>query len=136
MFDPIEEDWVYFYQPLIDPNVIEEHYCKIGPDVDLLGRIDRWIAEDTNGKRFGVSNLFHVDIPNSPGDEIYIGMAGCDKVYITSWDYNKAQFNSKYLLLRHYSDIIVSNTEWKLYLDRVSKEIDFKIKCITSAAFV
>lgn len=136
MFEPEERAYVYFYQPLITPEVIEEHHCKIGPDVDLLGRINRWLAEDLDGKRFGVFNLFHVDIPNSPGNEIYIGMSGCDKVYMTSWDYNKAQFNSKYLLFRHYSDTITSNTEWRLYFDHVSEEIDLKIKYINSAAFV
>ena len=115
MFEPIEKGWVYFYQPFVDPNLIEEHYCKIGPDVDLLGRRDRWLAEDIELRRFGKFQLAHVEIPKEQRDKVSIGMSRTKHVYICCWSLLNIDFDPKKTIDKYYDQVLKG---WK--------EVEFK----------
>ena len=86
MFKPERKAWVYFYQPVYK-NVIEKHYCNIGPDVDFIGRTNRWIAEPVDKtERFGKGKLFRVEIPNLKSKRYFnISMYPSKATYMTSF---------------------------------------------------
>ena len=86
MFKPERKAWVYFQQPLYGKE-IEKHYCKIGPDVDLLGRTDRWLAEPINPEeRFGRGKFFRVEIPNLKSKKYFnVSMYPSPATYMTSF---------------------------------------------------
>lgn len=86
MFKPERKAHVYFREPFYSEQ-IEIHWCKIGPDVDLLGRTNRWIAEPIDfNERFGRNNLFRVEVPRpGSGKHIKIVHDYCISMYNTSF---------------------------------------------------
>ena len=86
MFKPERKAWVYFYQPMYS-SIVEKHYCYIGPDVDLLGRTNRWLGEPVNkDERFGKDNFFRVEVPNLKSKRYFnISMYPSKASYMTSF---------------------------------------------------
>ena len=86
MFKPERKAWVYFLQPFYSKKV-EKHYCKIGPDVDFLGRTNRWICEPVDiSERFGKDEFFRVEVPNLKNKRYFnVSMYPSKATYITSF---------------------------------------------------
>lgn len=106
MFEPECTGYVYFYQPFLNPYKIEEHFCKIGPDVDLLGRKNRWLAEDIKLKRFGKCKLTHVEVPKEQQNRVFVGMSRTKQVYICCWSLLNTDFDPKKTIDRYYDQVL------------------------------